>query len=1361
MTSTDRQTKGHRVLRTLLWGLLSLVLLVVVVLTLAALPPGESIIRGKLESILSSQLHQPVTIGSFETNLFSHVQLTDIAVRSASDTGAPAEIEVDRVAVNYSLWPLLRKEIDIKSVRIDTVNIRLLKRASGRYNFALLDSLASSSGSSATQAGSSSFTFKLGSAILQSLSIEYTDSILPMRAALENMSIQVESADTSSGYSFAIRHDTGYVQYSTFPSGPLKIDATGQYTPELWRLDTLDIAIEQLTLAGHGHMEQAGQSPIEATLRLEGDPQRLIEIVSREFDLPGFKTTGELRANVDVAGTAKTPKAKATLNLPDITYNGVQATNGVLAARWEGDSVFVDSVRVNVFDGRMAATGYVLTDTMLAGSASVKLDNIRLASLWRAFYATTSPYKGQLNASIDVSGTGKTIDGWKADGSLLVRDASYRDEQLDNLDGSFSLADGVMNASLKQEYLDLQGRLDLRKDSLAGSFLLAVSDLKPFAGIIRQPELTGSVRVDADLSGTVQAPRVEAEVEGRKIVYRNLPLDTLAAQVTYADSQLTVSALTFAGQLENVDSSTAPMGIQSLSGSYRYSGHAAGALDSLQGQFDLYMQKPGYGNIALDSGLVAVSIDGPQVDLDTLNIYEAQVNLQARGDYDLNTGQGRVDALLYDQLPAGGAKPTGPDSVKGTFNASFVYAPTGEMSAKATGANIDISALRVLSPDTLDIAGMLGFDLDFRGDLRNPHGTMNLAAERPRYKDVQLDSARASVAVSPDSVNLSDLSIYSSDENLVAQAVVGFGRDSLGSPTVTRQSHTRGKLISSNLKLKGIEPFLPKDMLLAGLASLNLNWNGTVADPNLRGSVDIKNTELIFAPQDTVLSGFNLAGTVQDSTVEFDTAFGAVYHTPFTLNGTATVSSNNELSTDLSMTVAKVATITGKGTLSQKKIDFDGAVDSLDLALLQPFIPMIDTVSGVIDARVSVKGTADNPIIDGFVVIHGAVVKPGMLNEAVTGGTARITFNGDSLSIDTLAAQLGGGTIALTGQLTHQKMILTGVNLNLKAHTVKLSSDKQFTAKIDSVDLTYTRKGKDRYLLSGNVGLGTSKLTRNFDFQSILPWANSVKQVNTTLPPIASQTDLDVTVIGGDSLWVDNNIARARMSAGLGVIGNMARPNLTGQVNIQEGYLIYLDRRFNIQQGQLYFADPNKLNPDINFLAQANVTTYQATQPTSYVISVSVTGSLEEPVFNLSSEPPLSQSDIVSVLTLGATLGQLSGQESTQAGSAQQVLLDRAATLGSEQLTGAVTRRLGDLLDLDQLTVQGSLFNSGSGQGPSVLVAKQVSNRVRLTYSTTVGRVNDQNIRLDYRLTTRLSLQSETDQQGNASLSFKYGFKFK
>ncbi len=234
------------------------------------------------------------------------------------------------------------------------------------------------------------------------------------------------------------------------------------------------------------------------------------------------------------------------------------------------------------------------------------------------------------------------------------------------------------------------------------------------------------------------------------------------------------------------------------------------------------------------------------------------------------------------------------------------------------------------------------------------------------------------------------------------------------------------------------------------------------------------------------------------------------------------------------------------------------------------------------------------------------------------------------------------------------------------------------------------------------------------------------------------------------------------MQAALSLIGQPARPNLTGRVTVLKGYVLFLDRKFNITRGMVEFTDPNRINPSVDLVATTTVKSYQAMEGTSYKINLLVLGSLEEAEVGLTSEPPLERTDIISLLTLGATRTQLTGsagdKEST---TLRGVMLERAQQLSSQRVAGYISRNVGGFLGLDQVTIEGNLFRFDRSWGPELLASRKLAGKAEVTYRTNIGHLNERSVRLDYRFAERFSLQGETDHFGRSGLDFKYRLSFK
>jgi len=112
-------------------------------------------------------------------------------------------------------------------------------------------------------------------------------------------------------------------------------------------------------------------------------------------------------------------------------------------------------------------------------------------------------------------------------------------------------------------------------------------------------------------------------------------------------------------------------------------------------------------------------------------------------------------------------------------------------------------------------------------------------------------------------------------------------------------------------------------------------------------------------------------------------------------------------------------------------------------------------------------------------------------------------------------------------------------------------------------------------------------------------------------------------------------------------------------------------------------------------------------------------------------------------------------------GGAKDIILERAGMLTSQKASGYFTNKLGTFMGLDQVSVEGNLFRFDKSWGPQLLASKRISGQLEMTYTTNVGHMNEQSIRLDYMFSKYFSLQGQTDQRGRSALDLKYRLKFK
>ena len=160
-------------------------------------------------------------------------------------------------------------------------------------------------------------------------------------------------------------------------------------------------------------------------------------------------------------------------------------------------------------------------------------------------------------------------------------------------------------------------------------------------------------------------------------------------------------------------------------------------------------------------------------------------------------------------------------------------------------------------------------------------------------------------------------------------------------------------------------------------------------------------------------------------------------------------------------------------------------------------------------------------------------------------------------------------------------------------------------------------------------------------------------------------------------------------------------------------------------------------------------------------MSVEFSGPVEQASFRLISDPPLDRADIVSLLTLGVTREQMTAGDTDGKASMGDLMKERLGDLSSQKISDYLNNNVAGTIGLDKLTIEGNIFRTSKESTTRLSASENISDRLGITYSTNVGHLNEQSVRLDYRLSKYFSIEGKTDQRGKSSAVLKYRLRFK
>jgi len=241
---------------------------------------------------------------------------------------------------------------------------------------------------------------------------------------------------------------------------------------------------------------------------------------------------------------------------------------------------------------------------------------------------------------------------------------------------------------------------------------------------------------------------------------------------------------------------------------------------------------------------------------------------------------------------------------------------------------------------------------------------------------------------------------------------------------------------------------------------------------------------------------------------------------------------------------------------------------------------------------------------------------------------------------------------------------------------------------------------------------------------------------------------LDVAVQTAPELQMKTAVARLSGDANLRLRGSIARPSVLGRADILEGDATFNGIKFRLERGDITFANPVAIEPQVNLQATTHVRNYD--------LDVTVTGTPDRLNVNYRSEPPLPKSDIIALLALGRTTEE---SEQLQQQSGQSPFNDVATSMIINQaINSAVGNRMQKLFGVSRIKIdpQGLTTETNpTGRGPQITIEQEFANNLSLTYSTNVSQSAQQIIQGEYYFNRNLSVLGTRDQNGVVSFDVR------
>jgi len=352
-----------------------------------------------------------------------------------------------------------------------------------------------------------------------------------------------------------------------------------------------------------------------------------------------------------------------------------------------------------------------------------------------------------------------------------------------------------------------------------------------------------------------------------------------------------------------------------------------------------------------------------------------------------------------------------------------------------------------------------------------------------------------------------------------------------------------------------------------------------------------------------------------------------------------------------------------KKLIKEKKIDENSPVQlsvklpRSSVGFISDLVPAIRFADGGMSIDAGVSGSIAHPRMSGSALLDLNAIRFLQANlPAVSGFKGDIRFDGNRLTFNRFGGDISGGPFNLAGTIRFANLaepMQAVTDLKLTSTSALLLRNDTVTVRADSDIKISGPLGKAH--VAGTVAVTKSKFFREIDILPLqLPGRPAPKPpeppatVSFPNPPLRDMS-FDIAIKSKDPFLIKGNMANGGATIDLKLGGTGLQPSLTGSVRIENFVASLPFSKLNISSGYVYFTEDNPFVPTLDMQG--------TTEMRDYNINVYISGEASNPQTVLSSEPPLPQEDIVSLLATGATSQELTGS------GAADVLAGRAAAL--------------------------------------------------------------------------------------------------
>ena len=898
---------------------------------------------------------------------------------------------------------------------------------------------------------------------------------------------------------------------------------------------------------------------------------------------------------------------------------------------------------------------------------------------------------------------------YKQDPEILTLDSAEFDTSANHIRASGTLG---RRDSILQLHID-SSELEAFND-----FILSIEEVVPGTSEELAPHIHGAANWDGKMTGPLGTPTFSGHVRGERIVYGKLHLDSVDGDVTYSRSEFSV----FRGHLKNGPMQANFEGSLDLDAwSFRAENEwtAEASLEKVPVTSVLALANRSYPV----EGLLTGQFHGkgtrsePAItglfDLADGKVYGLEFN-RLRGQLNVQHDEARINDAELRVFAPGKEGGRGAGIITGSLGYQF---SSKSISADLVGAALPLDKMEKIQSPRFPVSGQLTFRMKVSGPFQAPVGQGSIRVVDFRVGQEIIGSFDGDLN-SDGKIAKLELHSAMTDGGLT-------GGYSLG---LTDPYPLNGKVSLRNITL---DPFL-----ITALHLQRITGHGA-ADGDVAVEGNLKHPESLVVDARFTRLLLNYANVQLENVgpVHFRSSKDEISIEPATFHGA-----------DTNLQISGTVRFTGRRNLN---LNLNGA---LDLRLLSGFVPDLDA-RGPAQINAAFEGTLDRPRVTGKVHIENAQARAIDFPTGLSDIKGDLVFDAARLFFENVTAQVGGGTLTLTGSVYYADR---PVRFDISTHTdgARIRYPEGMSWQVaGNLRLTGTPDGG---ILSGRVQIERVNMSGGLETAGALIGGSQAGGGPSSNSTFLRNLQFDVEAVSTPDARMEWPSAELEADANLRIRGSWEHPILLGHIHVLSGELYFHGSRYRVARGDLNFANPFQLNPDVNVEATTTIQQYE--------ITLNFSGPANKLSLSYRSDPPLPSNDIVTLLALGQTSSEAEVRSGgTGAGSA--TVGTGASALLSEAISSQLGSRLERLFGITRFRVDPGLTGVGStgseqNAAARITVEQQIARDLTITYVSNVSSTQEQIIQVEYNVNRQVSVVALRDQNGTFGIDVKIKKRF-